>query len=372
MDFAILPRIITQDLYPNIYRVTSNGPLPIIDESLDTYPYPYAHNPMPSSLTYGIDPKYVLPPQKYEYRYVNKNGIDIVIRGAYDDVMSTVDVLNAYPPLKRDPTSVHNNLPQTYYDIVTGKPLNANGKYQPKVPSVGISDRGDHIFVSMDNNKSYSGSGALIMVVTNGKPLTESKFVLFRDVNTHLYQELGGRIDKPSGANVDTEILFTNAKRESEEESMILFKLNTKSPIFVDIESQENNTYYRIFLYVITMNNPAQLSLMYEENKAQVLTNYSANFNEAYRESDKLDLFDYQTFINKLKTYGTSGQNVSSGIFMTTSGTNVNVRGRTIKAIYKFLNDGVLADVINKQTPITATINRITPRSSTIFNNVLL
>jgi hypothetical protein len=370
MDFTTLPRIITQDLYPNIYKVTE---IPIstviMDERLDTYPYPYTHNPLPSGLTYSIDPKYVTPPQKYEYRYVNKNGIDIIMRGSYDDVMSTVDVLNTYPPLKRD----GKDSARILRNIVTGKPFDTSVTLQPKVPDVGIQDKGDHMLVKMDN-KTYSGSGTLIMVVQTGKPLTESKFVLFRASDTKLYQELGGRIDKPVGGvgNVDREILFNNAKKESEEESMVLFKLSNKSPIFVDIESQDNNTYYRVFLYVFSTDNLSQLPLMYEANKAQILTNYSTNFNEAYRESDKLDLFDYQTFINKLKTYSASGQNVSSGIFMAVNGANINVRGRTIKVISKFLNDGVFADVINKQTPITATIIKISPGSSVIFNNILL
>jgi len=320
-----LPSVITQDAYPLMFPDASYQSLYLPDELTQAV-----------GLTQGIDPRYELQPVKmHKFKYTNNNGIDVEIVGTYNNVMSTVDVLNTYPPTKRDCNDDER------FNLLFGT---STGK--TNVPKVGVQKKGDHLLVTIDN-KVYSGSGCLIMVVGAGVPFSvnNAKFVLFRDVNTSnpLYQDLGGRLDEPKPpAPVDRTILFTNAKKEAEEESMKLFNLTKESADYVDIETEDTNTYYRIYLYLFVTNNPNGLSKSYDANKSTILTNYyPSNFGKAYRETSALDLFDYQTFINKLATSGYGQYNISSSVFQKIDGSNVNVKGRTIKAIAKFNSDKI-------------------------------
>lgn len=356
MSYTILPQVITRDLYPNLFLVDVPGHVTesVIDPSLDTYPYPYQYNDMPV-LQYGIDPKYVTAPQKHEYRYVNNNGVDVVIRGTYGDVMSAVDVLRAYPPKKRDCAYKSQR-----FDLRGNISTQAS-----TVPDVGVQTKGEQLWVKI-NDKVYSGSGSLIMVVQSGRPLNEAKFLLFRDSKNSLYQDLGGRIDMPNNS-IDKTILFKNAAKESEEESMLLIKLITESPFYVDIESQESNTYYRVYLYMFETNNVSQLPNLFEQNKLEILGDYAKSFNESYREMNKLDLFDYQTFINRLSKYNVSIANVSSGVFQTIDGTNVNVRGRAMRVIAKMVDEHIFNKImINRPNPISINMKD----TNNLFNSI--
>lgn len=348
-------QIITKDMFPNLYALET----PIVPDDViydDLYSYG-----LPSTLTPSVDPKYVTGPQKYEYRYVNNNGIDVIIRGTYDDVMSSVDVLNTYPPLKRDCTQ-------------TGKreyvPLFGPGSRPGpvNVPFVGIKQIGRHIHVSMDN-KTYSGSGSIIMVVQKNRPFLEAKFVLFRDSKNKEYQETGGRIDHTaSGTQIDKSILFNTAVKETEEESMKLFKLVHETDNFVDFTSNINNTSYRLYLYLIVLDDIRQLPHMYDVNRGVIVTQYASNFNESYRETDNLVLFDYVTFMEKLNSYGVQGNAISAGTFQTVDGSLVKVRGRTLRGIAELRDAGVLDDVVANKKSSSASITSAS--GTNLFNEI--
>ena len=162
MSIVPLPKILNQESYPEIFMI--NVPESMIDNSLDTYPYPYRYNEMPN-LQHYVDPRFVTEPQKHEYRYVNNDGVDVVIRGTYKDVMSVVDVLKTYPPKKRPCTGTDSDQKPERFDL--GQSFRSRSK-SAYVPDVGIQSKGDHILVKM-NNKVYSGSGALIMVVQSAR-----------------------------------------------------------------------------------------------------------------------------------------------------------------------------------------------------------
>jgi hypothetical protein len=353
MEFITVPSIITQDIFPAIHSI--NVPGQMINNSYDTFPFPYKYNDMPNTLTQGIDPQYQSIPQRYEYRYTNPNNIDVIIRGTYDDVMSVIDVLKVYPPKKTDCDGRNKR-----FDIFSNIPSRSS-----TVPDFALQYSGKYLLIRIAD-KIYSGTGSLIMVVQKGKPLTDAGFVLFKDVKSNQYQDLGGKIDKPSKPieNIDKTILFENAAKETIEESMKLFVLNTVSDVWTDIEAEDTNTFYRIYLYVFEMDDPSNLATYYDQNKMNILATYPANYDESYRETDKLDLFDYQSFIKKLQNYGMGVTNISVGTFQTVAGRQVSVRGRTMKGIAQFYRDGAF-------TRIKPSVATIRPAVATTDSNVI-
>lgn len=181
--------IITYDLFPSLHTLEL---VPIGVEYLDTSFYGLP----PSQLNIAVDPKYVTGPQKYEHRYVNNNGIDIVLRGSYNDIMSALDVLNTYPPLKKDCDE------ETKYVDLTDTVKESEKR-------VGIMDYGKFINVKIDD-KVFSGSGCVIMAIQKGKSisLNNSYFVLFRDAKTGQYHDAGGKIDKPKAGSPSLNIYY--------------------------------------------------------------------------------------------------------------------------------------------------------------------
>lgn len=260
-------------------------------------------------------------PRIYEHRYLKSN-IDVVIRGTYDDVMATVTVLNQYPP-KVIEDKDGNKIYDCYFS-------GNESKYN--VPKIGVQRYGKHIRVRI-KDKIYSGSGIILFVCIKDKPITEGKFVLFKSTANEQYEGLGGKIDEQE---VKDDILYENAKKETKEESMNLIDLNVKSKLYVDIESDDNKTYYRSFLYPIYIEDYNNISNMYNKNMIDVI-DFKQNYNDSYRETNKVDFFDYETFKNKLNYYDVDKYNKSNGVFQTTNGDMVNVRGRTLKVINKMI-----------------------------------
>ena len=326
-------QIITQDLFPLMYAIDIQEP--IIDRRLDI-PGVYSYYGLPENVTREVDPRYVTGPQKYEYRYTNQNGIDVVIRGTYNHVMSVIDILNTYPPV------IDDNRSNKLFPLSGPQSKQTIGS----APSVGIQNNGSkHIFVKI-NDKVFSGSGSLIMVVEDGQPISSAKFVLFRNTKTKYFEELGGKIDKPSDKTIDSSILFKNCKKESDEESMKLFILNNESPVFIDIESTLDNTFYRVYVYLFKINNINQLSSYYNHNRNIVLR--SSQYTDSDRETDILNLFDYQTFVSKLNNYSGSRYDSNIGIFKSTNGNQVEVDGRTVKVIAHLTDNNILSSIITK------------------------
>lgn len=329
--------IITQEEFPFVYQLIT----PSVQES-----YSYS---LPSTMLPSVDPAYVTGPQKYEYRYVNDNGIDVVIRGTYVDVMSTVDVLTMHQPIKKP------------CDELQKDGSNIIKKLQPKIQKI---NKGDFSYLNI-NGKIYSGSGIMIMIVESGDP--NVKFVMFRDSKTKLYQETGGKIDKiPRNAVINEDTLFDNAAKETLEESVKLFDVKTKSKYFVDVESTTDNTFYRVYLYLLEINDIKRLPALYAENRHVMLEKYPEGYTESFMETDKLDLIDYIKFMKQHDYYDMDAKNISKGIFQGLYGESINVRGRTINAISQLkihnvfqtiMSDNAVTKVAIKKTP--STINTI-------------
>jgi len=202
------------------------------------------------------------------------------------------------------------------------------------------------------DQKTFSGSGAVIMVIEPNQPLNKAKFILFQDTKNE-YQDLGGRIDKPApNVSVDKDTIFKNAQKETKEESLELFSLTNPST-FVDVESTKDNTFYRVYLYVFRMQGPNNPVTMYNHNRNKILM-YPSNYDESYKETTALALFDYENFMNTINMLNPL-TNIN-GSFQTTDGKTVNVKNRAIKAIQKLYSENKFTDVINNNKIITPTI----------------
>jgi hypothetical protein len=106
---------------------------------------------------------------------------------------------------------------------------------------------------------------------------------------------------------------------------------------------------------------------MYDDNKIQILTNFPGNYSDADKETDRLSLFDYRTFTNKLQSYSVPRYDVAEGQFQSTDGTAEKVRGRTMKVIAQLFQDNVFNDIfINNKINNTSTGNS----TSTMFRNI--
>lgn len=294
---SFIPIIITKETYPYLYE-------------------PYKFEP--------IDAQCVTD---YQYRYVN-NGIDVTIKGAYENVQSVLNVLNSFPPVKKYEKK-HINLPSFDTDNVQGQVV------------------GNHIWLKI-NDTVYSGSGSLIMVVQANKPLKEAKFVLFRSSSNGKYADLGGRIDKPTDpTTLNADTLFNNAIKEVKEESVNLFNINSKSTNSVDVLDKNNKTYYKLYLYLIQLDSDKidNLSTWFDKNRVHLLSSFGGYFGAEYRETDKLELFDYQTFMDTLKRLGAGTYDMSNAFFKTINGSFVKVMSRTINAIVELDKQNMFNDM---------------------------
>jgi hypothetical protein len=323
IEYDLFPEVVYGDMVPDIYA---------------DFGYPYTG--VPSFLKPYVDPAgYISGPQKYEYRYQNQNGIDVVVRGTYDHIMSIIDVLNTYPPRIRDTgRDTGRDKDETQYlDILD---LKSKGPSRPKsVPSVGIITKGDFIHAKV-GGITFSGSGTLLIVLGGDKNISNAKIILFRSKkDPKEYAELGGRLDKlKSGENADENILFNNAKRESLEESMRLFNISKQSDSYVDIESM--GTYYRVYIYAFVSEDHTSLQKYYNYNKNVVYREHSPSFSDVNRETDDLQLFDYNAFIGTNSVYK-----------KTDGGGNLKVKDRTINVLAA-ISKSDMANIINSNLSV--------------------
>jgi hypothetical protein len=270
-----------------------------------------------------IPPRYPsrMPMNKdFTTKYTNDSGINVSITGTPNDVARVIEILHNTPPNKYP--FIPPNPPQLPHD--------------ENIKEVSVTPKG-HINVSINDNV-YSGSGILILV--NNRNDTQAFFspkaILFHSKNNNTYEELGGRIDKPSF--IDADILFDTAKREAKEESIELFNIMLPSTIFVDIESQKDRSLYRVYVYMITVNKLDDLKIFFNKNmkslydrkpndKGEYLIKY-----DSYRETSNVTFFDLRKSLEKINTHFSSSQ-VPKGIIQNIEGDQLWVRGRTLNIL---------------------------------------
>jgi hypothetical protein len=352
-------QVITEDLFPMMYQYQPSTSDVIIDDKLAAlYPDVYLEYGLPATLTPSIDPRYVTGPQKYEYKYSNSNGVEVTLRGTYNSVMSTVDVLKAYPPLLKDFKKIEEGSGnccegRELFDVFgEGSLARKKSATESSVPGVGIETKGEYVAIKLPNGKIYTESGVLIFVVGNtsqSNPLDSAKLVLFKNTNED-YAEFGGKIKQKllvPGKETTEEILFTNAKNEIMEKSSNLLIVNNPSPIFIDIELTDN-TYYRVFVYVFAMNNASVLSEHYNYDRSTVLQNIFG-YQQFYPEGGKLKLFDYKQIINKLNMFASTPVIYNRTSFVDNEGNSKWVSGRTLKLITQLKDNSNFKDIMDKK-----------------------
>ncbi len=323
-DGKSLPAYVTQKNTPRLYEAIFNDPL---TQYINNDPFVYDLSIQPNNLTYYRDPAKIEPSSIYGQIYQNNNGIKVLIQGEYDSVMSTLDVLKTYPP---------NKITQgVYFNILDGLPINSSSNDRKNVPKVAYTTAVNDQIIILENGKKYSGSGVLIIAVDESKPINKSnaKIILVNGNTTNMYEDFGGKIDKSVPVNIDT--LFNNAIKETQEESMMLFQIVSRSNTTIEIESQESGTYYKLHVYLIRVKDINKLPQLYESNKLQV---YNSNKDKAYKETNALRLFNYDDFVAKIQELGSSANIISKSSFRTTDNDFVNVRSRVIKSLTLLVN----------------------------------
>ena len=345
MSHSVLPTIIRTVQIPfdmlNIHSITINQPLPFLYADLAQL------NAIP---TFTNDPLYDILyndgiPQ-YEFLYVNSDGVEAIITGTYIELMYLIEILKSSMSGETDPhklikpyTSTSTYTSTTPINI----PLNTHTNVTP-------IDKGKIINLKV-NDKIYSGSGIVIFALdsTASRDIANAKLLMFRDSKTQEYSETGGKIDKPSpDVPNDIDILFKNAVKETHEESMRLCTFHDKSQYFIDIQSPTDNTYYRVYVYVLKMLNKdiVMLPKWFDENKKWTLDNFPLKHEDAYRETNAMRLFNYDNLEKLLKTYDPA-KSVRTAQIQATASEFVTVRDRTLSVMHHLLRSNIVKKIIS-------------------------
>ena len=289
-----------------------------------------------------------------QHRY-KKNNIDVTITGLYEDVYSILHVLEQTQPVKKtDFTEFFGNNNYSVSDSVQNNLLTPSNDTDNNI-SYECTRRDDkHIYAKdTKTGKKYSGSG-ILLIVKNKDDIKhpDGYFVLFNSSSNNRYDDLGGKLDTQFVDN--NNILLENAKKEAQEESIDLFNFNSNSDKFIDIKSNRDNTYYRVYIYKVEDTNK-KIQTLIEKYNNQYRTN--RNTKPDYYETDRLGLFDYNLFKRRLDSkYNID--NITYGVFQTHNLDNVTVNGRCMKVIKElFKKPSVLSSLQFKEIAIdTSTI----------------
>ena len=260
-----------------------------------------------------FDDTSIIKPKISDYKY-NKNGIEVDLRGEFNNIMAILNSLEKCPP------SLENQ-----YNLLSKNTINAE-------------IRGDNMIVTIDK-KRFSGSGSIILVYKNTDTLDNAKFILFRNTKTNAYEDLGGKLDN---SKIIDSILFENANKETIEESQFLFLLNKESDIYIDIESTLNKTFYRVYVYAFQINDLNDLKRFYDNNKVNILEN-GDKFDESYRETDEIKLFGCNVFKENLSKYKNIYDNISYGNFKTNDDDFEKVSSRCINVINELYKKNIFS-----------------------------
>ena len=195
------------------------------------------------------------------------------------------------------------------------------------------TDGSDAVIYTQLPKHIITGSGIVIITPhTNKNGRTDLAIILFRDVNTGLYQDLGGTYSSsdydPVYATINTAI------REANEESANLFKFNKKSLLSESTKcfaaKYHSNILY-VSYHVYVKLNTSILPYVYSVNRDNLVKN---NANHVWLETDDIQFF----FISDIKNY-VNNNNFSCP---NTDGTLCNLSNRAyccIQDIYKTSNN---------------------------------
>lgn len=271
--------------------------------------------------------------KSYQYNFINKNGVAINLSGKYEDIAIVKYVLE------------NSNVPKITKEQGR-KLLEGNShieesieKEQKKVDKLKVKKvDATHAHITF-NDKTYSGSGSLIIFSDNGKlyiPL-----FLSNDKN-EIYNDLGGRINYEDSYsdNIET-ILFKNNKREVFEESCKLFDIETDEKKYVEINSKKNDTLYRSYIHIIQLDEYHDLRKLYNSNFVEVMK--EKNVPHSYRETKDIDLFELDTLVEYVRDNNVL--NISEAILQTNTGRQVRVGGRVLNVVASYARENIIPNI---------------------------
>lgn len=262
---------------------------------------------------------------KYDYR--NSNNVGVTIMGSFEDVVSVKAVLEKYNPPKLDVENAKKILNESY----TVKFFNKTSSVSFDQNQIGVSYDKNHAIIEKDG-LLFSGSGSLI-IFDYERPLV----ALFRSVETKQYDDLGGKIDRNINFKQDiNDVLFENAKKETNEESAELILLENKSK-YVDINSDKSNSIYRSYIYKVkTETSTTELKIEFQKKLQNIYSNLDKT--PDYKETDDLEFFDLQYLKDYVKDFD---PNISHGVVQTITGRLVRIRGRVLRVIKSMIRNNV-------------------------------
>lgn len=212
------------------------------------------------------------------------------------------------------------------------------------LPPARLTVMDEHVLLHI-NNKSYSGSGSVIIVIDDNN---ESYIVLFKS-KTGFYQETGGRLDRQlieRHINTSYVGLYENAKKKTYNESARLFELKTTSLIESDIITEHNNTLYKVYVYKCRVGNISDLKNIFNRNMKELA-------NSSFYDTDSVDISFVN--INTMKDKCSAlPQNITYNIQVSDYENNIiTCRNRTINVLRQVLLPHIIIGSVATNIPIS-------------------
>lgn len=211
--------------------------------------FPLVFFDLPGQSIVDLQPPVPDPPV-YNATYSNTSGINVSINGDIDSVHAVLDALTQNPPILGSSQNMPALQPQQM-------------PQQINVPSRTSTINGN--LVLNYNNRSYSQSGIVIIVKDRNN---QSYVVLFKNASNE-YQELGGTLDSGlvnNNLSQPEKALLENAKKIASHKTSLTFDIKTSPVNNIDI-ANSNQTLYKVYLYVIRVDNILAIQNAFNTNK---------------------------------------------------------------------------------------------------------
>jgi hypothetical protein len=275
------------------------------------------------------------------------NGVNVMIRGDEPSIRSVVNVLQTYPP--SGPTFITDTEEDKFYDL-TG-PLCEDGSGGIDARGVGMKPYGDgsHIVAIFPDGSEFSGAGTLLFLTTktadelkaSANLHSEIYVPLFHETDSGQYSSLGGRISKPDADDLNKNILYVTALKETEEESADLIKIgsdtqdNDGARLYADIDAGSDTKYRSYPYFGMSPVTLGEIENRYNQNTQAVRR--IPGYTDSYRETDDIRLFRLDQLIAQMDAVvaGTDISRLASANLTDRRGNVTQVRGRTVRVLAK-------------------------------------
>jgi hypothetical protein len=389
-SYVSMPAIITPENYPSLFVLDNEltaTPLQYLlndQHALDRQEEEYTRQLTVERNNREHDKKYG---DIYQYPYLlgntlqntvvyepyRINGMDVMISGDRPSVHAMLLLADKYRPVPYYKTDVkrYTDIDSCHDNTDTTK----IGSYP--LPNSNPSD--NNFVVIFPDRSEFSGSGTIICLtiqsadsMRNGGVDKSKIFIpLFRDSTTLDYSNLGGKInlEKHDRNNLDFNILYVNANKESIEESANLFIIkedgdkNDSKRTSIDIESRQagggKKTKYRTYPHFVSIKVDGlnEIKTKYDKNVSGILV--SPTHSNAYRETNGITFIRFDQLIARIedvkkeKGGNIANKYISKYNFIDYKGNLQTVSGRTIQTFANFIDisDGILtADNLKSTT----------------------